>query len=443
MCQFYFVHIYRFDYNEIVGLIKNYQKLATTGSRKVVLDLVEAALAAIQPEVVFAKHFVLDGRMLKILDVVINLSKYDRILLLGFGKGSAGNCQIAERLLGNKLSAGYVIDVSEQNFSRVEFTLGTHPLPSAANIEFTKKVTADFSTLSERDLVIIITCGGGSALFEEPRIPLEKLRVVDKALLESGADIAEMNIVRKHLSKVKGGGLAKIISPATVVNLIFSDVAGNDLTVIASGPTVLDPTTCDDAWKIISKYQIDSKVSISREDFIETPKDKNIFDKIHNILFLSNLTALNAMKSKATDLGINAQILTDHFQGNADGAGKQLIDQAKPGSVLLAGGETTVKVKSSGQGGRNQELVLAALADVSDKTTIVSFDSDGWDNCELAGAIGDKNTIEHARALNFDPQLFLNKNDTLNFFKQSGDGIETGRLPANVSDLMIVYKSNE
>ena len=419
--------------------IKNYEKLNTSPQRKVVLDLAEAAFDAIEPKNVFKNHFEVNGKTLTVLRKKIDLEGFDRIFLLGFGKGSAKNCAIIEGILGDMLSGGLVIDVESQQFSKVEFNLGTHPLPSVQNVEFAKKVVEAFGGLGGKDLVIIVTCGGGSALLELPAISLQKLKAVNQALLVSGANIHDMNVVRKHLSKIKGGALAKVIHPASIVNLVFSDVPGNDLTVIASAPTVFDPTTKDDAWETFCKYRLEKTVDLSFGDFVETPKEEGIFKKVENILFLSNLTALEAMQKLAGDMGIKVSIYSDRFQSEAKKAGAGLIGKRAKGSILLAGGETTVKVTEKGEGGRNLELVLGALGSIDNKTVIASFDSDGWDNCQFAGAIADATTIEKARSLNLDPEVFLNGNDSLNFFKRVGDGIETGRLASNVSDLMIVY----
>lgn len=420
--------------------VKNYRQLNTSQQRKIVLDLIECALEAIDPENVFKTHFKLDGRMLWVKDRSVDLSNFEKIFLLGFGKGSAKNCAIIEKILGDLLSGGFAIDVTDESFSKIQFSLGTHPLPSAQNVEFAQKVVSEFSKLDEKDLVIIVTCGGGSALLELPAVALEKLKAVSEALLQSGVNIHDMNVVRKHLSKVKGGALAKVIHPAAIVNLVFSDVPGNDLTVIASAPTVFDPTTKDTAWETFCKYGLDKKLDLRFEDFVETPKEREIFEKVENILFLSNLTALDAMQKLAGDMGLVVSIYSDRFQAEARKAGAELVGKTPQGSILLVGGETVVKVTSQGAGGRNLEVVLGALESLGSKTIIASFASDGWDNCQLAGALGDADTLSKARSLNLDPELFLNRNDSLNFFKTVGDGIETGRLPSNVSDLMIVFK---
>src|SRR5258708_5092130 len=242
-----------------MGYIKNYDQLAKNDNRKVVLDLIEAAYTAIQPKHVFEHNFSLDGEKLTLFDKTFDLSKYDGIFLLGFGKGSAGNCKILEEKLGDRIIDGYDIDVVEdEHFKKVHYTKGTHPLPSEQNIAFTKHAIEHLERTSEKDLVLIVTCGGGSVLFEAPnKLSLSEITEVNKALLASGADITEMNAIRKHLSHVKGGGLAKILYPATVVNLIFSDVPGNDLSVIASGPLVKDKSTMTNVKKIITKYSLD------------------------------------------------------------------------------------------------------------------------------------------------------------------------------------------
>jgi glycerate-2-kinase len=282
----------------LMGYIKNYDQLATNPDRKLVLDLIEAAYTAIQPKHVFEHNFSLENDTLKIFDQTFDLSKFERIFLLGFGKGSAGNCKILESKLGNHLTDGYDIDVVEdEHFQKLHYTKGTHPLPSEENIAFTKHAIEHLEHTTEKDLVIIVTCGGGSVLFEAPnKLTLSEITAVNKALLESGANITEMNSIRKHLSRVKGGGLAKILYPATVVNLIFSDVPGNDLSVIASGPLVKDKSTMTDVKKIIAKYSLDKKIKLPPDAFAETPTDPKYYENVHNLLMLSNHTALTAME---------------------------------------------------------------------------------------------------------------------------------------------------
>lgn len=374
-----------------MGFIQNYKELVTTFERKIVLDLAEAALSSIQPERIL-ENFKIE-----------NIENYERVFLIGFGKGSARISKLIESKLGDKLTEGYVIDVEDEKFEKINFTKGTHPLPSQINIDFTKKVVERFEEkVNEKDLILVVVCGGGSALFELPTVTLDRLLKINNELLKSGKDIYEMNAERTKYSKVKGGGLAKLLRPAKVMGLIFSDVPGDDLSTVASGPTIDETAT--------------------------------------NILMLSNHTAINAMRKKAEEFGIKISVLSEKLQGNAVEVGKKLISETTTNSLLLAGGETTVEVRGNGKGGRNQELVLSAIFGIDGKTTIASLDSDGWDNTEFAGAIGDLETLQKAKELNIDLQRFLSENNSFEFFQKTEDGIKTGRLPSNIADLMIVYK---
>ena len=431
--------------------IKNYSHLAKTKQRRIVLDILEAGLESIQLEKVIEKSVIPTAFNFVIEDRVYAFDALDHIYLLGFGKGSAKACKLIEELLGDHLTAGWVIDITPETFAKLHFTQGTHPLPSQTNLDFTKKTIDQLNNLTMKDLVLVVICGGGSAMLTWPdKIPLDQKIAVNKALLQSGATISEMNVVRKHFSKVKGGGLAKLLYPARVSTLIFSDVPGNDLSVIASGPTVPDSTTVDDAWKIIRKYELDLKLKLELKLLSETPKDSSLFEHVTNQLVLSNNTALLGMKKKAEDLGLETIILTDRLQGEAREIGNSLLSQVPHppagGSpmVLLAAGESTVTVTNpNGKGGRNQELVLGTLISLNSfllPITILSFDSDGWDNSEFGGAIGDINTINMAQTLGLDPPTFLTKNDSYHFFEAVWDGIETGHLPVNVADLIIIYK---
>ncbi len=424
--------------------IKNFDKLAVTPSRKIVLTLIEEALSSIQSENVINRSLKVENDKLTIIDKIFDLSNFNRIFLIGFGKGSAKNSKLIEEKLGEKLTEGYVIDTNPETFSKIKFTQGTHPLPSAQNVEFTDNLIKRFKelNLTEKDLILIVVCGGGSAMLVHPyKISLDEKIKVGKALLESGADIIEMNTIRQHLSTVKGGGLAEILYPSHVASLIFSDVPGNNLSYIASGPTVKDDTSIDNAIELLRKYNLMDKLGLKREDFSENPKEDKYFQNVSNILALSNQTALNAMKEKTEELGYKAEILSDKFEGDAKVVGKELIEKTNPKSILLIGGETTVKVKGHGKGGRNQALVLSAILGIDDNTVISSFASDGWDNSHFAGAIGDINTVNKAKEMNLNPQEFLDNDNSLEFFEKIGDGIETGRLHSNVSDLIIILKS--
>lgn len=422
-----------------MNIVKNKSELATSKNRIVALKMLEAGLKAIQPEQVLTESLTRDGDNLKIKNKNFRLDKFERVFLVGFGKGSAEVAVRLEKLLGDKLTEGFVIDTVQQDFKKISFTLGTHPLPSKENVEFTENVLKKISNLNKRDLVLIVVCGGGSAMFEAPHsLSVSKLITVFSKLLNSGANITEMNVVRKHLSKVKGGGLAKALYPAKIVNLIFSDVPGNDLSVIASGPTVRDKSTLKKAVLILKKYEIAESL-VSESTLTELPKDEKYFENVTNIMMLSNLTALTAMQEEAKKLGYKSIIFSDRIQGDAKKIGKKLIEQTPPGKILLVGGETTVKVTGDGKGGRNQTLVLASLP-LQGGTLILSFGSDGVDYYKFGGAIGDNETKLKSEKLKLDPVAFLNNDDSATFFEKTGDGILTGKLGSNVADLIMILK---
>ena len=424
-----------------MGYIKNYDTLASNENRKVVLQLIETAYNSVSPHEVFKQNFAFQNNQLTIQGKNYDLSQFERVFILGFGKGSALMCKIIEETMGDKITDGFVIDVVEQTFTKLHGTLGTHPLPSQENFDFTKNAIEHLSSLTEKDLVLITTCGGGSVMFEAPHaLDLTHVTDMNKALLACGATISEMNAIRKHISRVKGGGLAKILYPATTVNLIFSDVPGNDLSVIASGPLVKDPTTIDEAKSIYEKYELQTKTSVTPSDFVETPKEDKYFEKVSNVLMLSNLTALNAMEKKARELGYETFVMTDRLQGDSRTMGEKLINETPNGHILLAGGETTIKITGNGKGGRNQALILCSLPHIKGDTVIASFGSDGWDFYYYAGAIADHDTLKKVEDMHIDVNEYLSDDNSYGFFEKVGDGIDTGKQESNVSDLFIVLK---
>lgn len=426
-------------------IIQNYDRLAVTPQRKVVLDLIEYGLSEIQPEKVIAKNIKIENNTLKIENQTFDLNFFERIFIIGFGKGSALNSKIIADTIGDRLTQGYVIDTIPNQFDdnpKIHYTQGTHPLPSQSNIDFTKKVVDDFSGKeSNKDLILVVVCGGGSALFELPfKHSLQEQTAIFKSMLEAGTNIHDMNIIRKHVSQVKGGGLAKILYPATIASLIFSDVPGNDLATIASGPTQKDTSTINDVFALLKKYNLDQKLRLTSDDFNETPTDDKYFENAHNIFILSNLTILHAIQQKAQSLGMQVTIFSDRFQGEARDSGISLIHATPPQHLLLAGGETTVTVRGEGKGGRNQEVVLGALEILDDKTIIASFGTDGQDNSEFAGAIGDRTTVQKADAKYLDIREYLDNSNSFVFFEKTEDAIITGKLPSNVADIIIVYR---
>jgi glycerate-2-kinase len=416
-------------------LIKNFESLARTPERRAVLEVIEAGLTAISPEHYLPRSVWIDGGRLSVPEYHLNLDEFKNIRLLAFGKGSAAIAKVLERILGYRLTSGDAIDASSEIFEKIAFHQGSHPLPTADGIELTKKILSTLDSLSEKDLVIVVTCGGGSAMLELPGgLALEELTRVNELLLRSGASIGEMNTIRKHLSQVKGGGLAKILYPAVILNLVVSDVPGNDLSSVASGPVIKDKTTAAQAGELAKKY------GLPQINFLETPKEDKYFKRVKSVPLLTNKKALDAMQEKAGELGFHSSIYSENLQGEAKSIGPEIIRSVQTKSILLAGGETTVTVSGGGQGGRNLELAAGALSSLDQSVTLASFDSDGWDNCPLAGAIVDFETTEKARQRGLDPNEFLDSNDTYNFFQKVDDGIDTGRLPSNVSDLMVVLR---
>ena len=419
-------------------IIKNFDELAITPERKILLEIIETGLASIQPTENFTRTVKFENNTLTILQSNYNLNDFENVYLIGFGKGSSTNAKLIEDLLGDRLTEGYVIDTEGQEFKKIEYTKGTHPVVSQQNVDFTFKIMERFSKMTDKDLVLVVVCGGGSAMFEHPHsVSIEQKIEIEKALIKSGANIIEMNKIRQHLSDVKGGGLAQILYPATVATLIYSDVPGNDITYIASGPTVKDSTTIEDAMELVNKFNIPD---ITPEVFINNPHDDKYFEKVENHIVLSNLTALNAMKDKAEENGIQVNIFSDKFQGEARDASLELIKNETLSGMLLAGGETTVTAKGNGVGGRNQEAVLSSILNLDEKILVCFIDSDGWDNSEAAGALGDVEVRRKMQENNLNGQEFLDNNDSFTFFQKTGDAIMTGRLPSNVADLMIIFK---
>jgi glycerate-2-kinase len=423
--------------------IRNYDQLATTPYRKTVLDLVETGLAAIQFKPATDDQVKLENQILHITTKQYDLSQVDRLYIVGFGKGSADVCHLLEQKLGDHLTAGWDIDVVDApDFQKIQYAKGAHPVPGQVNLDFTRNVLDRLQQLTGRDLVLVVICGGGSALFEYPQhLQLDGIARVNEVLVKSGATIGEMNIVRKHLSAVKGGKLAEHLYPAAIACLIFSDVPGNDLATIASGPTVLNASTMDDVRAVLVKYHLDTSLNISETAFAETPHDPKYFEHVDNLLVVSNQSALHAMQTQAQKLGLTAIIYSDKIQGDARQLGPQLLEQAKPGQILLAGGESTMHVTHpDGKGGRNQALALACLPHLTNDTVVASFDSDGWDFYGLAGAIADQHTSQKAHQLGINPQDYLDQDNSFAFWQATCDGIDTGKLESNVADLIIVYK---
>ncbi len=426
--------------------IKNYKELATTESRKMALEIAEAGLAAIDTETVINKEIRLEKEILFIKDEKIPLKDLNRILIAAIGKCAFDAALTLEKILGNHLTAGIAIDVKESpEFKKIKGFKGTHPFPSEDNAKATKELVNSLKDLKENDLVIFIISGGGSTLLYLPENEnCAKEAEIVQNLFKASTPIKEVNTIRKHLSLARGGFLAKYAYPAKVVSLIFSDVPDNDIQFIASGPTVKDSTTVEDAKNILAKSGVPNICDIEGKCcLVETPKEDKYFEKIKNITLVSNKTALSAMADKARKLGLEPKIITSELTGEARDVAEQIIgelDGYPPKTVLLYGGETTVTVKVKGKGGRNLEVALSALQFVKPGQTIMTIASDGKDNTDYAGAICDIMTKRRAEELGLDPKKYLDENANYDFFSKAGNYLQTGNTGSNVSDLTISIK---
>ncbi|MBC7712208.1 MAG: DUF4147 domain-containing protein [Rhizobacter sp.] len=374
----------------------------------------------------------------------IDLSQYKKIKLIGFGKAAAqmaaGLCAVLE----NIISEGVLIvkDATKAVLPEgVEIYTGSHPVPGANSIKAGKRLIEFCSGCAEDELVIGVISGGASALVEVPagNLTLEDIMDTTKILLASGATIQEMNCLRKHLSQIKGGQLSEKIFPATSLNFILSDVIGDDLSIIGSGPTVVDTSTCEDAFHVIKKYNLDEKLNRA---IIETPKE---LKNSKNILVGTNRQALIAAGKKAQSLGYETIILSEEIQGEAREAAAIFFDLSKKSvtkpTCILGGGETTVTIHGNGIGGRNQEMALAYLCKLQNDTNqmFLSASTDGGDGpTDAAGAFASVDILKSASTKGLDPLEFLEKNDSYHFFSQAGGHLKTGSTETNVCDLQIL-----
>src|SRR3990167_4047935 len=409
--------------------IKNSEKLATTQLRQHALQIAKDGLAAIDTQAVIKQTVSIEGQTLRVGPLKFELDNR-RILLAGVGK-CAGEAAIAlENILGDKLTAGIILDIAPtKGFSKTKPLIGSHPMPSAKSVAAAQEIVAFLKQTTSEDLVIVVISGGGSTLL---CLPPDGFSCLDEknlleALFRSGATIQEINILRKHLSSARGGGLAKAAYPSQVVGLIFSDVPSNQLEFVASGPTVKDSTTIADAQQVLKRYNLNAP------KLLETPKADKYFEAVYNHLTVSNQTALAAMEKSALKLGYQTTIETTELSGEARLVGRQIggqIHTSQPTSCRLFGGETTVTVNGSGHGGRNQELAIAAADEIGQGELVLALASDGIDNSDYAGALVDSSTKDRATKLGLDPSQFLKNNDSYSFFSVVGDYLDTGRTGA-------------
>lgn len=438
-----------------MGKILNFEALATTPLRRAALDIAEAGYAAIDTAAIIRKNVSLDGETLRVAGEAIALAGVGRIILVGVGKCARRAALAIEKILGDRIAGGAVIDIedgttgplrpSSSEARRAKYFVGDHPYPSNRNVTATKELVRVLQSAEEGDLVLAVVSGGGSTLlcFPENDAGLETERGVVGELFKAGADIVELNTIRKHLSRARGGFLAEYARPAEVVSLIISDVPGDSIEFISSGPFVKDTTTVADAKHILKKYAVEKRLGFLVKGLIETPKDDASFLKVRNALVVSGMTALRAMQEAAERLGWNAAIADAAFTGEARDIGARIakkLHAAPARTALLYGGESTVTVTHEGKGGRSQELALSAARSIGNGELILSFASDGRDNTDHAGALCDILTVTRAKELGLDIGACLDENASYRFFEDVGDYLSTGNTGSNVSDLIVAIK---
>lgn len=422
-------------------LVKDFARLASDRRRKDALAVLEAGLRAIDTRAAVRGAVSRDGRMLTVRGRRFDLGRFGRTFVIGVGKASFEAAAALEGILGTHLTDGIVLDVTAGKLRRMKSVAGSHPLPTAANVRATGEIVGLVKSLRPDDLLIVIASGGGSALLCWPHsLSCDQVSLLTAALMRAGADIHEMNTVRKHVSEVLGGQLAAQAAPATVLGLIFSDVPGDDIAMVASGPTVLDLTTVEDAKKVMERYDLLNACKLPDCELRETPKDPALFQRVTNVLILGNRTALEAMEEEGKRRGYVVRVQGTALSGEARDVGAMLAGLPQEGEMVIAGGETTVTVRGSGKGGRNQELALGALAHVPEDGLVLSCASDGIDNGPAAGAFADASVREAARKKKLDPAAFLSGNDAHAFFKKAGGHVVTGVTGSNVSDLMVALR---
>lgn len=433
--------------------------------RKDALAIFHAGLKAVDPASCIRRFLKFENGQIEVAGHSYALASYDRIYVVGAGKASAKMAEAIESLLGDRIEGG-VVNVKYGHSLPLRFVRvneAGHPVPDEAGLRGAREIIELVRQAGERDLVLCLISGGASALMPCPvaSISLADKQETTRRLLNSGATIQELNAMRKHLSEIKGGRLARLAFPATVIALVLSDVVGDDLQAIGSGPTVPDQTTFDDCLSILSRYGVRGEVPSAVTRYLEqgmrgkaeeTPKPGDpVFRRVHNVIVGSNLLALSAAQAKARQLGYHAVVLSSFVEGETRevakvhvSIAKEIVQSGQPvqrPACVISGGETTVTVRGSGLGGRNQEFALAAAMALQGwpGVVILSGGTDGTDGpTDAAGAIVDSTTVERGAGMGLVPGEFLRNNDSYRFFKALDDLLITGPTLTNVMDLRLV-----
>jgi len=428
------------------------------------------ALSAVDPTKILKERIRIEKNRLWIKigdnsERVFDLSRFDKIFLIGTGKSSNSMAQAIEDIFEDRLTEGVITTKYEHSLplKKTKIIEAGHPIPDQNGYEGAKIILNLLKGSGPQDLVIFLLSGGASALLPFPAngIELREKQEATQLLLDCGADIKEINSVRKHISRMKGGWLAKWAYPSTVIGFILSDVVGDQLDAIGSGPTVPDPSTFDEAWEVLKKYKLLDRIAPSIKTFLKLGKEGKVeesikmgdvvFEKVYNSIIGSNIISLRAAERKALSLGLNTLILSSSIEGETREASrfhtaiaKEVISSGNPiqrPACILSGGETTVTIKGNGLGGRNQEFALAGAIEISgiEKIVLLSGGTDGTDGpTDAAGALADHTTIQRAKSMGMDPKAHLNNNDAYPFFQKLGDLLITGPTQTNVMDVRII-----
>ena len=433
-------------------------------------EIFKSSLAAVNPYQAVKRFVRLAGHKLILgteKDPVteLDLTTYDSITIVGAGKATAPMAKALEELVGERINQG-IINVKygfTEDLVFTEIIEAGHPLPDSNGVKGTRRILDLLHHAGEKDLVFSLMSGGGSALLPQPagEITLSEKQDLTRDLLACGASIDEINAVRKHISSSKGGQMARAASPATIVNLMLSDVVGDKMDVIASGPFVPDNSTFEEAWRILSKYQLKDipakilaylKAGLERQ-VPETPKINDpVFDSVFNFIVGSNIHALRSAREKAEALGYETLILSSMVEGEArevalvhSAIAKEIVKTGlpvPPPACIVTGGENTVTIRGKGLGGRNQEFCLAAALDLVElppRVVVLSGGTDGNDGpTDAAGAVVDPFTVIRGKELGMEATDFLHNNDAYHFFEKTKDLLLTGPTNTNVMDVRLV-----
>jgi glycerate 2-kinase len=429
------------------------------------LSIFRAALRGADPRRCVKRFLKVEQGILSAGDFRKRLQDIDRIIVVGAGKASALMAQATEEVLKGRIDCGVIITKKGPTvpLKRMKVYFGGHPLPDEEGAKGTERIMEIVAEAGEDDLALCLISGGGSALMISPceGIRLEDKKKLTQLLLECGATIDEINTIRKHISRVKGGRLAHAAYPAQTVSLILSDVIGDRIDSIASGPTAPDPTTFDDCCEILQRYNLMERVPEPIRLFLQANKGKQdtetvkpgdpVFARVENVIIGSNFLALKEAETEARALGFHTLFLSSAIAGDTSKAAEEHAFLAQeiregrseppPPACAVSGGETTVVVKGEGKGGRNQEFVLAAAIQIDGlhDVVIASMNTDGIDGpTDACGAMCDGLSVSRAKKMHLDPEDYLGRNDSYHFFEKLDDLIRTGPTNTNVMDIHIM-----